>query len=149
MSKSKIALAVALIFGASAAASAAELVVTSQQAKGARALGVDFVSDGRATAFRARLSVPGAEQGTTNVSKCLGALPKTHTGSCVVTKSGEITILVYSGKNDLLPNGVVPVGQIGVRSLAQAKAGANVQVTELLVSDAMSNAIESTSTVEQ
>lgn len=149
MTKSKIALAVALFAGAVGAANAAELVVTSQAVKGTRALGVDFASDGRATAFQARLSVPGAEVGTTNTSKCLSALPKTHQGSCVVSKSGEVTILVFSGKNDLLPSGVVSVGQIGVRALATAKAVGGVQVTELLVSDATGNAIESTSTVEQ
>lgn len=149
MSKSKIALAVALLAGAVSAANAAELVVTSQALKGSRALGVDFVSDGRATAFQARIAIPGAEVATTNTSKCLTALTKSHQGSCMVTKSGEVTVIVFSGTNAVLPAGVVPIGQIGVRSAASAKAGGGVQVTELLVSDAAGNAIESTSTVEQ
>lgn len=147
MTKSKIALAVAL-FALAGAASAAELVVTSQNAKGASAVGLDFVSDGNATAFQARLAIAGAEEKNTDVSKCLSGLPKSHQGSCKVTKSGEVTIIVFSGTNAPLPNGLVSIGQIGLRNTAGAKAGSKIQVTELLVSDPSSNAVQAKSTVD-
>lgn len=145
MSKSKIALAVALI-AAAGSAGAAELLVTAQSAKGANAIAVDFVNDAKAAAFQARLQIPGAEKGNTDLSRCLSGLPKAFQGSCVVTKSGEVTLIVFSAGGGTLPDGLVSVGQIGVRN-AGAKGGSTVQVSELLVSDVNANEIQAKSTV--
>lgn len=147
MSKSKIALAVALI-AAAGSAGAAELLVTAQSAKGANAVAVDFVNDAKAAAFQARLQIPGAEKGNTDLSKCLSGLPKAYAqnSSCVVTKSGEVTLIVFNVGGGTLPDGLVSVGQIGVRT-AGAKGGSTVQVSELLVSDVNANEIQAKSTV--
>ena len=120
MSKSKIALAVALI-AAAGSAGAAELLVTAQSAKGANAIAVDFVNDAKAAAFQARLQIPGAEKGNTDLSRCLSGLPKAFQGSCAVTKSGEVTLIVFSAGGGTLPDG--QVADIGIRGDRIAAVG--------------------------
>jgi len=136
-----------LVAAAPVAASANELILSQESAKsgGASAFALDYQSDGAAVALQIRLSVPGASEKNVNLSKCLSELPKSHEGTCTMTKSGEVLLVIYSGTNAALPAGLVPIGSIGVRNIG--KSG-RVAVTELLVSDKNAQPIKATSSAQ-
>lgn len=122
-------LAIALSFGS---ASANEVVLTEDASKSSgRALALDFMSSGGATAFEFEIVVPKGAKGV-DTSKCLSELPSSHTGACAYNpKTGRVVVLVYSGNNALLPEGVVSLGTISVDGMLKGSAG----VEKVLVSD--------------
>jgi hypothetical protein len=128
----------------SGGAFASELIVTSADAKGGRALGLDIAVEPAATAFQARIALPAGNY-KVDLSGCLSTLPKSHTGTCTQPKDGEVLVLVYSGSNASFGSNLVSVGQIALRGEISKEA---VKVTEFLVSDASGNELEARASVE-
>jgi len=107
----------ALSFAAVSVAHADQLVFSTEKSGGARAAAIDYVSDGSATSFMFRLDVPGGVNAQVNLKSCVAALPKSHSGQCAFA-NGQITGLVFSDTNALLPKGIISVGKISVQSAA-------------------------------
>jgi hypothetical protein len=111
MSKNFIAAVAAVALAGPAAAD--QLVFSAEKAGGARVAALDYVSEGTATAFEFRINVPGGDAASVDLSRCVSSLPKSHVGQCSFVK-GQIIGIVYSDTNELLPKGVLPIGQISV-----------------------------------
>lgn len=122
-----------LAFGS---ANANELLVTSASAKSksSNAFALDVSSDGNATALQIRLDV--GEGLKVDLSKCVSALPSSHTGACSY-KNGRVTVLVHSDRNELLPAGIVSIGSISTTGRS-SKAW---KISELLAFDRSGNEI--------
>lgn len=129
----------------SSVASANEFVVTSAKARGSQAIGLDFVNEGEATALQLRFNLN--KDAKVDLSKCVAALPATHSGQCAV--SGDIlTVLVYSDENALLPTGLVSIGSVSM-SGRDSKAVTKVTLKEALAFDVSGNEIKSSHTQDQ
>ena len=123
-------------------ADANELILTSAKSAGSGAIALDVSSDGNATALQIRLDVGKGLK--VNLSKCVSALPSTHTGVCNY-KNGRITVLVHSDHNEMLPAGLVSIGSIST-SGRNAKA---LSASEVLAFDRSGNEIAITSILDR
>lgn len=116
--KTNIAFALALCFGFVASASADNTFVVTQGATkaGKQSLALDFQSSGDASAFQFLIKLP-RDARNIDTSKCLAALPKTHTGVCqAAPKGGKVAVVVYSGSNTPLPAGIHELGTLSYSS---------------------------------
>jgi len=126
ISKSFLAAGLALVMAAPAYAN--EVLLTQGEAKSAGQVALDFVNSGQATAFEFEIVVP--RGATVDTKSCLSEIPSSHTGACRFDeKNGRVIVMVYSNSNELLPEGVVPLGRINV------SGGARAKVQNVLVSD--------------
>ena len=125
------ALLVAACAIASSSALANDVLMTQANAKagGSSQLALDFVNSGDASAFEFEIAVPkGAKVDTAG---CLAELPSSHTGACKFNeKTGRVIVLVYSNANEVLPDGIVPLGRIAISGPSKG-----AQVEKVLVSD--------------
>jgi hypothetical protein len=142
MKMQKFLFGVALTFVFATSSNAAELLLTEVSGKSGKVVGLDVVSDDRVVAFQANLSVSNLGKNKPDLSKCLSKLPSTHTGSCSITKTGEVLVVVYSMSNASLGSGIFSIGHLSLGD----KAG--VSVREFLVSDAKGNALDSKHSVQ-
>ncbi len=110
------------------------LILTSEKAANATAIGLDFSSSGQATALEFRIAV--GDGAKVNLAGCAKGLPSTHSGTCALA-NGHVIGLVYSDSNALLPAGILTLGSIGVSSKAKPA------LTLLVVSDAQGNKLNS------
>lgn len=136
-----IALASALALGS---ASAAELLVTPDAAKGGGSVAaLDFASEGNAVGVQFRVKLPkGVSPEQVDLSKCTADLPKPYGGQCGMLK-GEVLVLVYSDDLKPFPAGVMPIGTLAMKQ----GGGSGFAVSELLVSDARAQPIQAKSQV--
>lgn len=110
--------AASLLFGASSALAANEVIVADGGDKAKSAFSLDIVSDGKASGFQfsipVDLSARGAQK-SLDLSRCLSDLPKTHQGKCVYrAKKQDVLVIVYSLDNKLLPEGIVGLGTVQI-----------------------------------
>lgn len=144
MSNSIRVIAASLALAAmSTAAFADELLVTSENAKGRSSVALDFATDGNAVGLQFNIKLPeGISASQVDTKSCVADLPKSHSGACRVTKS-EIIGLVFSDENAKLPAGLVSVGRLSFNGSVQK----NLEVSQILVSDADANPIRATTKV--
>lgn len=126
-------------------ASSAELLLNDVSGKAGRIIGLDAVFDGKAVGFQANLKIADTSKVNLDLSNCLAKLPKTHVGSCKINSSGEVVVLVYSANNTPLGEGLVSIGQIGLKS-SNIKSAISVQ--EFLVSDSSGNALDAKHSIQ-
>jgi len=95
-------------------------VHVSKAGKGAnQVVGVDFESNGDVSAFQFLLTLP-EDAKNINLSKCLDALPKTHTGMCQA-RDNRVAVVIYSFQNDAIPSGLQSVGKVTFQSTSNRK----------------------------
>jgi hypothetical protein len=134
--KMKKIIAIAILALTGSAAQADELLMTSSAAGRAQAVGIDYVSSGKAVAFDFKIRVEGGEKASVDLSKCMADLPKTHVGKCSFV-NGTIIGLAYNDTNEPLPAGVFKVGSIGI------SGGGKPEVSYFLAADKDAVKIES------
>lgn len=118
---------------------AADLIVTHSAGKRGMIASIDLSTEGNASAFEFRLSIPKGVK--TDVSKCVAEVPKSHQAQCVA-KEGEIHGMVWSNSNEKLPSGIVSVGTVSFGGAQPA------QLIEVLVADANAQPIHAKATIE-
>lgn len=131
----KYMLLAALAVCASSASAKEQLLVSAGATKSMSAIAVDVMSSGAATAVQVTAQVD-AKYANQVKFACGKGAPSSHQVSCAITKDGRITVIAFSGSNELLPAGVVSLGSIS------APAGANFKVTEFLASDTNAQPID-------
>lgn len=116
-------LSLAFAFGASASENTI-LLAEGVSKGGGNSLSIDLALTDDVSAFNFLIALP---KGATNIdtSKCLSALPATHTGKCGVTAHGDkVAVVVYSANNQALPIGLTSIGEINYsKQLASRRAG--------------------------
>ena len=67
---------------------------------------IDFLNESNVTAMQFDIE---AKSGFTqnSLQSCTASLPKTHTGSCVIQKNGDLRVLIYSDNNLSLESGTL------------------------------------------
>ena len=139
----------AMILGAASfGASADDLIGTVGKGKAGRTtVALDLITSGESSVFEFVVEVP---KGATkiDISKCLKALPASHSGECRYNeKTGEVIGIAFSPTAALLPKGAVEVGTVTfVDSLA--KGGNGVKIRDLQVGTRTGVAIPSNIQVE-
>lgn len=124
--KTLSAAAIALALVGSAAANNTVLLTDGQAKSGSRSVGLDLDISDEASAFNFLVTLP---KGSKNVdtSRCLSGLPKSHVGKCVASKDGsKVAVVVYSASNQVIPAGLLELGEIRYASAAKA-GGAGVE----------------------
>lgn len=105
-----LAAAAGLYTGAASAAENTVLLTHGADRSGNVIAGLDLQTTGEASAFQFAIELP---EGASNVNtaNCLKGLPSTHTGMCG-SKNGRVAVVVYSASNDVLPAGMLSLGEI-------------------------------------
>ena len=136
--KIKQALVVALIYAGwmtPVVAGPSDLLVTNF---GGSTLGFEFLNTGAVSAlqFDVKFQEP-VQAGALNLSKCVSALPSSHTGGCSVLKTGVLRVLVYGNANELLTSGGIGLvsanydfGQVSIENLLVFGADASTLTAE-------------------
>lgn len=118
------------------AASADEVLVSSEVAKGVEVVGIDYVSTNKAVAFDFQIEIPGGEAAKVDLSRCVADLPKSHTGQCSFAK-GKVIVMVYNDSNVALPEGVLKVGSVSIRG-----ASGQARMSQFTAVDATAATVE-------
>jgi|CXWL01.1.fsa_nt_gi hypothetical protein len=127
MNVKAVSFLVALAFAGSA--SAEQLLVSQGATKSVSSIAIDAMLGGTATALQVNAQIDPKYIDKVNFGGCGKGTPATHQVKCMVNAEGRITIIAFSGSNELLPKGVVSLGSVSV------PASAGFKVTEFLASD--------------
>jgi hypothetical protein len=127
-------------------AQAAELVVSTETAKGGGSVvAFDATSNGEVVGINFKLVVPGLNEKSVNLSRCVADLPKNWTGGCSALKGG-IYVIAYSEDLKPMPPGVFSIGSVSFSALA--KDGAKPTIDEFYVSGPQGENVASGARVE-
>lgn len=129
------AVALALAFTVSQFASANELLVTPAQSKSANtSIALDIVSDGDVSGFQFALDFGNTKIAKANLSRCLSELPSTFAGECRQVGS-KIYVIAMANQMVALPAGVIPVGQVTIPSVTNARTARSVSSKAFVITD--------------
>ena len=99
------------------------LLITVGSAGKSQIAGIDFQSDGTATALQFAVLLPKGVKGV-NADDCVSGLPSNFSGKCFVSNDkSNVAFVIYSAGGEALPAGMQTIGSISFDSASKAAAG--------------------------
>jgi hypothetical protein len=148
--KSKI-LASALCIAFAGTVSASEVLVTVVDSGAAKnggtqsSVALDVSSNGNVAGFSFRLSIPGLDEKSVDLSKCVAEVPTAFQANCNVIDDAIMVIGMSMDPGVSLAAGVAPIGRV---SFSRGKAAGEIAVTELALGGQDAKAISATAKVD-
>lgn len=144
MNLSKKFLVAAILAGSVCTASANEVLVTAQPAKGATLLSFDVAPTGEVAGFQFTIKDPRISEKSVDTSACVADLPKGVTGICKAA-DGELGVIVFSpAVQALAKDSVLAVGSIRIKGAAEG----DPQVANVVFSDRAGKPLPGTGKIE-